>query len=68
MVGLEGLAEAVRASRVQVVAIGGIDASNVALVRGTGASLFAVISAICGADDPEAAARELHVRDVRGPE
>lgn len=68
VVGLDGLASAVRASRVPVVAIGGIDASNVALVRRTGASLFAVISAVCGADDPEAAARALHAGGVRRPE
>ncbi len=60
VVGLEALRDAVRASRVPVVAIGGIDHANVASVRGAGAALFAAISAVCAADDPEAAARALH--------
>jgi thiamine-phosphate pyrophosphorylase len=60
VVGLDGLRSAVRASRVPVVAIGGIDSSRLLDVRGTGVPLFAVISAVCGADDPEAAARALH--------
>jgi thiamine-phosphate pyrophosphorylase len=60
LVGLDALASAVRASRVPVVAIGGIDLANVAQVRQAGAAMFAVISAVCGAEDPEAAARALH--------
>jgi len=63
VVGLAGLAAAVRASRIPVVAIGGIDASNVEDVCATGVPLYAVISAVCGAEDIEAAARALH----RGP-
>ena len=59
-VGLEALADAVRVSSVPVVAIGGIDLSNVTRVRGAGAQLFAAISAVCSAPDPEAAARALH--------
>jgi thiamine-phosphate pyrophosphorylase len=42
-----------------VVAIGGIDAANAASVRATGAAGFAVISAVAGAREPEAAARAL---------
>jgi thiamine-phosphate diphosphorylase len=42
-----------------VVAIGGIDASNIASVIGAGADAAAVISAVCGAEDQHAAAREL---------
>ena len=42
-----------------VVAIGGIDASNAASVRAAGAAGFAVISAVAGASEPEAAARAL---------
>lgn len=44
---------------VPVVAIGGIDASNIKLVIETGADAAAVISAICAGDDPRAAAAEL---------
>jgi thiamine-phosphate diphosphorylase len=47
------------AVRVPVVAIGGINASNVHHVIEAGADAAAVISAVCGADDPRAAAREL---------
>ena len=42
-----------------VVAIGGIDASNVDLVLAAGADAVAVISAVCAANDVRAAAREL---------
>ncbi len=48
-----------RAVRVPVVAIGGINASNIASVVEAGADAAAVISAICAADDPRAAARVL---------
>ena len=47
---------------VPVVAIGGINASNVDQVIEAGADAVAVISAVCGADDPRAAARELAQR------
>lgn len=47
---------------VPVVAIGGIDVSNVDLVIAAGADAAAVISAVCGADDPEAATRALASR------
>ena len=42
-----------------VVGIGGINISNVAQVIEAGADAIAVISAVCAADDPEAAARAL---------
>lgn len=58
-VGTERLAEVVRAIMIPVVAIGGITAENAAAVRSTGAPLWAVISAIGEAYDPEAAARAL---------
>ena len=41
------------------VAIGGINASNAAQLHGSGIEGLAVVSAICAADDPAAAAREL---------
>lgn len=53
----------VRELRAQVampsVAIGGISARNAPELRGTGVEGIAVVSAIAGADDPTAAAREL---------
>jgi thiamine-phosphate pyrophosphorylase len=57
--GLDTLASIVRLSPVPCVAIGGIDASRAPLVRATGASGVAVISAICGRPDPAAAARRI---------
>ena len=47
------------AVRVPVVAIGGIDASNVGQVIDAGADAAAVLSAVCGAGDPKLAAQEL---------
>jgi hypothetical protein len=44
---------------VPVVAIGGINASNIRSVIEAGADATAVISAVCAADDPRAAAMEL---------
>lgn len=59
--GLDGVREvsARVAGRVPVVAIGGIDASNAVDVIAAGADGVCVVSAICGADDPRAAAVEL---------
>ncbi len=56
---LERLREIRAAVRVPVVAIGGINASNIASVVESGADAAAVISAVCGADDPGAAVRAL---------
>lgn len=53
------LAEVNAAVTVPVFGIGGIDKGNVAEVMAAGAAGVAVISAVCSADDPEAAAREL---------
>jgi thiamine-phosphate pyrophosphorylase len=58
--GLAQLAEVVRSVRpLPVVAIGGIDAESAAGVRAAGAAGFAVISAVAGAAEPEAATRAL---------
>jgi thiamine-phosphate diphosphorylase len=58
--GVERLAEVVCAVQPQpVIAIGGIDLSNVARVAGTGVAGIAVISAIAEAADPGRAARAL---------
>lgn len=57
--GVRGLSEIVESVGVPVLAIGGIDASNVREVLATGAAGIAVISTILAAEDPESAAREL---------
>ena len=57
--GLEGLAKIKAFSRHPLVAIGGINESNVREVVKAGADCIAVVSAICAASDPEAAARRI---------
>jgi len=58
-IGIAGL-EALQARLpLPVVAIGGIHAGNAAEVAATGVAGVAVVSAICGADDPEEVARSL---------
>jgi thiamine-phosphate diphosphorylase len=56
---LDRIREVKAAVRVPIVAIGGIDASNIRSVIDAGADATAVISAVGAADDPQAAAREL---------
>jgi thiamine-phosphate pyrophosphorylase len=56
-VGTEMLAEVCAAVDIPVIAIGGITADNAGSVVEAGAWGIAVIGAVCGADDPEAAAR-----------
>jgi thiamine-phosphate pyrophosphorylase len=51
--------------RVPVVAIGGINASNIEQVLAEGADDVAVISAVCSAADPRAAAAELAAKFQR---
>lgn len=58
-VGLDGLARLVAACPVPAVAIGGLKAEHAASVLATGAAGLAVVSAICGAPDPEGATRGL---------
>lgn len=57
--GLAALHEAVEASALPIVAIGGIDASNAVAVAATGCAGIAVIRAILSADDPAQAAGDL---------
>lgn len=66
--GLEGLAVVRAATRLPLVAIGGIHAGNAREVLRAGADGLAVVSALCAADDPRAAAATLrslcdHTRD-----
>ena len=60
VVGLPGLAAVCAAVSIPVVAIGGITLPRAAEVRAAGPALAAVISAVCGASDPERTAAELH--------
>ncbi|GAA5162373.1 thiamine phosphate synthase [Ornithinimicrobium tianjinense] len=57
--GPDGLASLARASTLPAVAIGGVDASRLASVRAPGVAGVAVVSAVCRAEDPALAAREL---------
>lgn len=57
--GLDGLSQARRHSRLPLVAIGGIHAGNAAQVVAAGADGLAVVSEICSAPDPEKAAHFL---------
>jgi len=58
-IGIEGLAAVAQAVKIPVVAIGGITVENAAAAVRAGAAGVAVISAVIGAEDPEAAARRL---------
>ena len=57
--GLAGLQKIKAFSRHPLVAIGGLNVSNVRETISAGADSVAVVSAICTAPDPEAAARKL---------
>jgi thiamine-phosphate pyrophosphorylase len=57
--GLAGLWQARALTGLPLVAIGGIHSGNAGDVLRAGADGLAVVSAICAADDPAAAAREL---------
>ena len=58
-VGLSTVKDVASQVRHPVVAIGGIDASNAAAVARAGGRCLAVVRAVCSADDPETAARQL---------
>ena len=62
---LDRLREVKAAVHVPVVAIGGINASNIDTVITAGADAAAAISAVCAAEDPRAAARDLASRFTR---
>lgn len=65
--GLQGLAALRALTRRPLLAIGGITAANAAAVREAGADGLAVVSALCAAPDPEAAARAL-LQSARFPQ
>ncbi len=58
-IGIEGLRRVAATAQMPVAAIGGITAGNLLPVRETGVAMAAVISAISGAAEPAAAARDL---------
>jgi len=58
-IGAAGLAEIAASTSLPIVAIGGLNAQNAAQALEAGAAGVAVVSAICAADDPERATREL---------
>jgi thiamine-phosphate pyrophosphorylase len=62
---IDRLREVKAATRLPVVAIGGIDVGNIRSVIDAGADAAAVISAVCSADDPRAAAEALASAFVR---
>ena len=57
--GLEGLSKIRLLTDKPLVAIGNINSSNAASIIKAGADALAVVSAICGAKDPEKAAYEI---------
>lgn len=67
-IGFAGLARLVRICRVPSVAIGGLKAAHVGAVFAAGADGLAVVSAICGTPDPEAATRDIaeNIKKVHG--
>ena len=65
-VGTQIISEIKKYVSVPLVAIGGITADNIAQVAAAGADYAAVISAVVGADDVEAAARCLQSRFLGG--
>jgi thiamine-phosphate pyrophosphorylase len=65
--GLEGLQRIRTIARQPLVAIGGMNAHTIPDALAAGADGVAVVSAICAADDPEAAARALAAMIRRTP-
>jgi thiamine-phosphate pyrophosphorylase len=58
-IGFDGLARLIKTCRVPAVAIGGLKAAHVRDVFSAGAHGLAVVSAICGTPDPQAAAIDI---------
>ncbi|KGA00890.1 thiamine-phosphate synthase, partial [Cobetia amphilecti] len=56
--GIEGLTQLVRSSPLPTVAIGGISLANACEVMTSGTDGLAVVSALCSAEDPAAAAQQ----------
>lgn len=58
-IGIDGLAKLMKSCLVPAVAIGGIKNHHIAEIATTGVQGIAVVSAICGQNDPLGSAREL---------
>lgn len=56
---IDDLKELAQASPVPIVVGGGVKLADIPLVKSTGVDGFFVVSAVCGAEDPKAAALEL---------
>lgn len=56
---IDDLKELAEASPVPIVVGGGVKLADIPLVKSTGVDGFFIVSAVCGAENPEAAAREL---------
>ncbi|MCR9517722.1 thiamine phosphate synthase [Vibrio alginolyticus] len=57
--GIDGLKMALETTSLQIVAIGGINESNIPQLSATGVHGLALVSAICHAEDPKAASEYL---------
>ncbi|WP_394239776.1 thiamine phosphate synthase [Vibrio astriarenae] len=57
--GIEGLQAALKATSLPIVAIGGINETNIPQLCATGVHGLALVSAICHADEPKHASRHL---------
>ena len=57
--GLEGMAEMIKAASCPAVAIGGINCENLPLIKRAGARNYSVVRAVCQNNDPESAIRRL---------
>lgn len=66
VLGLEGLREIRKETKIPILAVGGISAANAAEVIRAGANGVAVISAVAAADNPKTAASEL-AKAIRKP-
>jgi len=64
VVGLTALRSIVARTTLPIVAIGGVDLTNINQVAETGVPLVACIGAICKAEDPRSAAAALHARVI----
>lgn len=65
--GFDGLTRLVALSSLPTVAIGGLKSTHMTELRASGADGVAVVSAICGQDDPYAAARAFALANTEYP-
>ena len=58
-IGLEAIGEVASRLHIPIVCIGGIECGNLEQVMGAGAPCIAMVRAVCAAEDPETATRDL---------